>query len=123
MIVATAAHVGALKWGAFAFGSVIGWNLYFVNRYRKLESIGLSDVTTLIGALGGTAILALFPAKTQNFAFYGFGLAAGFFAYFLILVAFVVASKDVKLSWFLTGAKGQQPMLAPGDGLPPPFDE
>ncbi|MGQ0520832.1 MAG: hypothetical protein ACT4PX_06760, partial [Actinomycetota bacterium] len=76
------------RWGAFSFGLVLGWFLYFLNRYRK--EISLADLTTVLGAVGGGAILALFPAKTDLFGAYGVGLAAGFFGYFLVLMALVV---------------------------------
>jgi len=59
------------------------------------------------------------------FAHYGMGLAAGFFAYFLILLLMVWRSDRVGIDWFLTG-KGkkagddQHPMLR-GDGGPEPL--
>lgn len=39
-------------WGAFAFGSIIGWYVYYINRYRKGD-VGFNDITVLIGAIGG----------------------------------------------------------------------
>ena len=54
------------EWGGFAFGLVVGWFTYFVNRHRK-EDVSLADVATIIGALGGGAVLALFPAKSALF--------------------------------------------------------
>ena len=50
--------------GAGAFGAVIGWYVYYINRWRK-DDVQLSDIVTLIGAIGGAAVLALFPAKTD----------------------------------------------------------
>ena len=38
--------------GAALFGVVIGWFLYYINRYRKSD-LQISDITTLLGALGG----------------------------------------------------------------------
>lgn len=100
------------KWGAFAFGAVVGWFLYFTNRYRP--TIQLSDIAKLIGAIGGGAVLALFPAGTAMFAAYGLGLAAGFVVYFLVLVGFVLSlrSQGWSLAWFLDG---RRPKLADGD--------
>src|SRR5205823_377881 len=72
---------GLQWWGAFAFGALMGWNLYFLNRYRT--AIALADLASIIGALGGAAVLALFPAKSVLFGAYGLGLFAGFFLYFL----------------------------------------
>lgn len=69
--------------GAMAFGTVIGWFTYFVNRHRG--EVKLTDVATIIGALGGGAVLALFPQASRLFAAYGLGLAFGFFGYFIVL--------------------------------------
>ena len=91
------------RWGAFAFGLVIGWFVYFLNRYRK--EVSLADLTTVIGALGGAAILALFPAKTDLFGAYGVGLGAGFFGYFLIVVVLVIASKNFNVDYLLDGRR------------------
>ena len=103
-------------WGAFAFGTVLGWFLYFTNRYRKGDT-QISDVATLIGVVGGSAVTALFgDAKTTLFAAYGLGLAAGFFAYFIVLVVMVRMSGGVfTVSWFLDGRRRQ---LEPGEFIP-----
>lgn len=93
----------SFEWGAFAFGAVIGWFTYFVNRYRV--EVTLADVATVIGALGGAAVLALFPAETALFSAYGIGLAAGFFGYFLILVVLVRRSEGWTAAWFLDGRR------------------
>lgn len=89
-------------WGAFAFGAVIGWYLYFINRYRK-DSVALADLVTVVSAIGGGAVLALFPAGTSLFGAYGVGLAAGFFLYFAVLCVLVWVSPDFDREWFLDG--------------------
>ncbi len=95
------------EWGAFAFGLVIGWFTYFVNRYRG--EVALGDVLTIIGALGGAAVLALFPAGTALFSAYGIGLAVGFFGYFTVLL--VLAKRaGWGAEWFLDG---RRPKLDP----------
>ena len=104
----------AQKWGAFAFGAVMGWNLYLINRYRAGD-VKLEDLVTLIGAIGGSAILALFDAKTDLFGFYGLGLASGFFAYFLVLVLLVAKSPKFDFNWFLDGRRKK---LDPGEEIP-----
>ena len=93
-------------WGAFAFGTVLGWFLYFTNRYRKGDT-QLADIATLLGVIGGGAVTALFgDAKTTLFGAYGIGLAVGFFAYFLVLVYMVRHSHGVfGLAWFLDGRR------------------
>lgn len=92
------------EWGAFAFGVVVGWFTYFVNRHRR-EEVSLADVATIIGALGGGAVLALFPEESRLFGAYGMGLAVGFFGYFVLLVAMVLATRGWTLEWFLDGRK------------------
>jgi hypothetical protein len=96
--------------GAGFFGLVIGWFLYYVNRYRK--EVRLTDIATLIGAIGAGAVLALFPAKTDLFAAYAIGLAIGFFGYFVVLLILVARSEDVTMDWFL----GVQSAKAPDGG-------
>jgi hypothetical protein len=94
--------------GAFCFGVLLGWYLYYINRYRK-EDVKLNDLITLIGALGGATILVLFPAKSDLFGAYGIGLAIGFFGYFLVLIILVNKSikstKNFDWDWFLDGRK------------------
>jgi uncharacterized membrane protein YeaQ/YmgE (transglycosylase-associated protein family) len=68
--------------GAFAFGAVIGWITYFI--MRRAQPTAITDISTLIGTLGGAAVLTLFEARGPMFAGYAIGLAVGFFAYFVI---------------------------------------
>lgn len=88
--------------GAGGFGAVVGWYVYYINRWRK-DDVQLSDIVTLIGAIGGAAVLALFPAKTALFGAYGIGLAGGFFLYFFILVILVNKAPGFSAAWFLDG--------------------
>jgi hypothetical protein len=90
--------------GAMGFGAIIGWFVYYINRYRKGD-VQWSDLTTLIGILGGGAILALFPEQTDLFGAYGIGLFIGFFGYFLFLVIWVRISKNFSVDWFLDGRR------------------
>ena len=90
--------------GALAFGLVLGWNVYFVNRYRRGD-IGFGDLATLLGVLGGAAVLSLFPNNTDLFGAYGLGLGVGFFAYFAVLVAMVKVSPNFDSDWFLDGRR------------------
>jgi hypothetical protein len=91
-------------WGAGGFGAIIGWYVYYINRYRR-EDVQLSDIVTLIGILGGGAILALFPAGSRLFGAYGVGLFTGFFAYFATMLLFVGISKNFGVDWFLDGRR------------------
>lgn len=91
--------------GAGAFGVIIGWFVYFTNRYRK-GNVQFSDITALVGAIGGGAILTLFEAKTDLFGAYGIGLFIGFFAYFIALIFLVKAAHPVfGWTWFLDGRR------------------
>ena len=101
---ATASTVQLL--GALGFGAIIGWYVYFINRYRK-GAVEFSDLTTVIGILGGGAVLALFPASTDLFGAYGIGLFLGFFGYFLFLMLWVRISPNFNVDWFLDGRRRQ----------------
>lgn len=90
--------------GAGGFGVIIGWYVYFINRYRK-EDVQFSDIATVIGIIGGGAVLALFPAGTDLFGAYGIGLFIGFFAYLLTLTMQVRRSSNFTIDWFLDGRR------------------
>ena len=112
--------------GAACFGVLIGWLVYYINRYRKAD-VQLSDLVTLIGVLGGGAVLALFPAKTDLFGAYGVGLAIGFFLYFIVLIFLVGISKNFDVDWFLDGRRKKpvDPYYVPGEvtGTARPMEE
>ena len=80
-------------WCSGAFGTVIGWYIYYINRHRR-DDVSATDLVTLIGIIGGTAVLALFPAQSDLFGAYGLGLAIGFFGYFLVMVLLVAISSN-----------------------------
>jgi hypothetical protein len=90
--------------GAFLFGVVIGWFVYHTLRYRSGPT-GLDDIAKLIGMIGGAAVLVLFPEKSDLFAWYGIGLAFGFFLYFVILLIMVKKSPNFGIDWFLDGRR------------------
>jgi uncharacterized membrane protein YeaQ/YmgE (transglycosylase-associated protein family) len=68
--------------GASCFGVVVGWVTYRTLR-RTGETVALSNIATVIGAVGGAAVTGQFSAKEQ-FAWYSIGLALGFFAYLIL---------------------------------------
>jgi hypothetical protein len=82
-------------WGAGAFGLVVGWVVYRTLR-RKEGSTALSDIATVIGAVGGGAVTALFK-NADLFGAYSIGLAIGFFVYFIVGLA--VAGKESAKGW------------------------
>lgn len=103
--------------GAFAFGVVLGWFVYFTNRYRKGD-VQFGDLIALLGVIGGAAVTALFGgAGGTLFGYYGVGLAAGFFAYFLVLLLMVAQSDQFDATWFLDGRRKALPdgWVIPGD--------
>jgi hypothetical protein len=68
--------------GAACFGLVVGWITYRTLR-RKEGAVALSDLATVIAAVGGGAVTSLFQSEVV-FAWYSIGLAIGFFLYFII---------------------------------------
>jgi hypothetical protein len=100
--------------GAGAFGFVLGWNVYFVNRYRT-DQVALANLTSLAGVLGGGTVLALFPAGSKLFGAYGIGLALGFLSYLTVLLLMVAKSRKFGIEWFLDGRRKQ---LEPGEYIP-----
>ncbi|MFN0086406.1 MAG: hypothetical protein ACKVX9_13545 [Blastocatellia bacterium] len=81
--------------GTLCFGLVIGWVTYRTLR-RKEGATALSDIATVIGAVGGAAVTGLFK-DGELFGCYSIGLAIGFFAYFIIGLA--VYGKEQAGSW------------------------
>ena len=76
--------------GALCFGVVIGWVTYRTLR-KQGETVALSNIATVIGAVGGAAVTALFKTPDM-FSWYCIGLAGGFFAYLILAVTWF---KDV----------------------------
>ena len=75
---------------------IIGWVTYRTLR-RTGETVAVSNIASVVGAVGGAAITGLF--KGSLFGWYCIGLAAGFFSY-LILGATLL--KDV--TWLGDGS-------------------
>ena len=75
--------------GAAVFGLVIGWVTYRTLR-RSADKVGLSDIASVIGAIGGAAVIGLFDDPTL-FAWYSVGLGIGFFGY--LGVAYLMSPK------------------------------
>lgn len=74
--------MGVEGFGALCFGLVIGWITYRALRRKKEES-SVAEISSVIGAVGGAAVTALFKSG-EIFGMYCIGLAAGFFLYFVI---------------------------------------
>ena len=65
--------------GATVFGVAIGWIAYRIMR-QPTSTAALSDLFTLLGVIGGAAVIALFKSDVL-FGLYAVGLVIGFFAY------------------------------------------
>ncbi|RWP51084.1 hypothetical protein [Mesorhizobium sp.] len=103
------------EWGALSFGAIIGWYVYYINRYRKGD-VGIGDITSVIGAIGGASVTGLFGGP-DLFGAYGIGLGIGFFTYFLVLILLVGKSDNFDSDWFLDGRRKNpaEGMSIPGD--------
>ncbi|MBV8808618.1 MAG: hypothetical protein JO033_08085 [Acidobacteriaceae bacterium] len=95
--------------GAICFGAVIGWITYFTMRYKKDHTI--SDISGIVGAIGGAAVLALFTRESQLFSWYAVGLAIGFFGYVVVLLLIGLYSRQLTLSDLLDGSKTKNPFM------------
>jgi hypothetical protein len=93
----------SVVWGSLCFGAVIGWITYYTMR-KNTKPRTLSDLTVIIAALVGPAILTVFPApvaatRQTMFGYYGIGLAFGFFLYYILfLILAWAAPAEVLLS-------------------------
>jgi O-antigen/teichoic acid export membrane protein len=96
--------VSVQAWGALVFGVVVGWIVYRTLR-RQTEAVAVSNIATVVGAVGGAAVTTLF-SQGNIFGWYCIGLGIGFFAYLVIAVA---------MSW-----KDRNNWLGRGDELGPP---
>src|SRR4051812_30291422 len=90
--------------GAAAFGLIIGWPVYFTDRYRT-GAVDFQDIAQVISIVGGGAILGLFQAGSELFGAYGIGLALGFFAYHARLSGLVRRSPNFDDDFFLDGRR------------------
>ena len=90
--------------GAGCFGLILGWYLYFINRYRS-GPVDFGDITSILTAIGGAGVLALFPSGSDLFGAYGVGLALGFFLYYAILSTMVARSPNFDSDFFLDGRR------------------
>ncbi|HEV8262305.1 MAG TPA: hypothetical protein VGQ19_16330 [Burkholderiales bacterium] len=68
--------------GAVCFGFVVGWVTYRTLR-RQGETVALSNIASVIGAIGGAAVTGLFNTP-QLFGWYSIGLFLGFFLYMIL---------------------------------------
>ncbi|HEX6173339.1 MAG TPA: hypothetical protein VF089_04940 [Candidatus Binatia bacterium] len=84
--------------GSACFGFVIGWITLRTLR-RKEGAAALSDIATVIGAVGGAGVTALFKSESL-FAGYSMGLFIGFVAY--LIVGLIIGGRDDFKGWMGT---------------------
>ncbi|WP_128802283.1 MULTISPECIES: hypothetical protein [unclassified Streptomyces] len=71
--------------GACCFGVVIGYLTY--RTLVRTEKSAVTDLTTVVGAVGGGAVTGLFdPQQGDAFGWYAIGLLAGLIAFFLLFL-------------------------------------
>lgn len=99
--------------GAFFFGLLLGWTFYRTLRLNAGVS-GLAEIASIIGVLGGAAVLSLFKSDVL-FGWYATGLLIGFVAY-LILDVLLYGQKQV-LPWQTTIAP--PPITPPAEASDP----
>lgn len=91
--------------GPACFGLLIGWITYRTLR-RKEGPVALSDLSVVLGTLGGGVVTGLFGGEVQ-FAFYSIGLAFGFFGY--LVVAWMTYNHESKTGTSNPAAPTQSP--------------
>jgi Kef-type K+ transport system membrane component KefB len=95
--------------GAFCFGIVVGWVAY--RTLRRSSVSGLSDISTVIGIVGGAAVVALFPRATGEFGAYAVGLLIGFLSY--VKIATSETYKDVDWLGSRAGSRDDDDLQRP----------
>lgn len=80
--------------GAACFGLVIGWISY--RTLRRTGSSKISDIATIVAAVGGGAVTTIFNNETL-FGIYSIGLAVGFFGY--LIVSLLISGRSSAEGW------------------------
>src|ERR1044072_9480478 len=101
--------------GAALFGVVIGWITY--RTLRRTKPNGLSDIATVIGAVGGARITGLFPKESGALSVYSIGLAVGFFVYLGFSVHFASRESQPVSEWLGGGPSVRSGKEGPAGGL------
>ena len=92
--------------GALCFGFVVGYITYRTLA-RTTAKAAVSDLATVIGAIGGATITGLFgPVDGSMFAYYSIGLIIGMAAY--LGLSLLLRGKDVTGGDVLGGEGPQQ---------------
>jgi hypothetical protein len=100
--------------GALCFGLVIGYLTYRV-LVRTTDKAAITDLTAVVGAVGGAAVTGLFDPGTALFAMYSIGLAVGMLVY---AVVFAALNGRLPLAKVLGGREPGRPERPGEDGRP-----
>jgi hypothetical protein len=100
--------------GATLFGAAIGWIAYRILRQRT-SAAALSDFFTILGVIGGAAVIALFKSDVL-FGLYSVGLVIGFFAY--LAVGLVLYGKQELQPWRIEQIPPTPPPGTPSNANP-----
>jgi hypothetical protein len=102
-----------LEVGVLCFGLVVGYITYRT-LVRTTANAAISDLATVIGAIGGGAVTALVEPGTPIFGWYGLGLVVGFAGY---AVLYRLAAGRTEFARTMGRSEGPQPGR-PGGGAP-----
>ena len=69
--------------GVVCFGLLVGYITYRT-LIRTTAQAAISDLATVVGAVGGGAVTAIVDPKSDLFGWYAIGLLAGFIVYGLV---------------------------------------
>ena len=97
--------------GALVFGLVVGYITYRT-LMRTADKTAVSDLASVIGAVGGGAVTKLYDSAGNSFAYYAFGLAIGMAAFFVLFL--ILNGKDTTAN--VMGAERVRRGGTPGAG-------
>lgn len=72
-----------VEFGALVFGVVVGFITYRT-LIRTADKTAVSDLATVLAAIGGAAVTSLYGADGNSFAWYAIGLPVGMAIYFVL---------------------------------------
>ncbi|MGV9344965.1 hypothetical protein ACWDSD_09195 [Streptomyces spiralis] len=104
--------------GSGCFGLVVGWIAY--RTLRRSEGSRISDLVTVVAALGGGVVINTRFPDPDLFACYAFGLAVGFFGYLIVAGALNRAERKRRAAAqpVPEGAAGETPSLPQQPDVP-----
>jgi len=95
--------------GAVIFGVVVGFITYRT-LVRTTDKAAISDLATVIAAIGGGVVTSLFDPAGNRFGWYTIGLAAGMAGFFLLFWAMNGKEETAKVM------SGETTVLGSGGG-------